>query len=71
MKSVKVCLANEERPISGLYGPNGEWQITVNDDFEPIVAYLEDDNSPWFAVFRKGQINQRINARWVEAVVYF
>jgi len=64
-------LINDIRIIRGLYGPEEKWRIVASGDFENrIEAYLEDDNTPWFAIFADGEITQRINSKYVEAVVY-
>jgi len=68
---VETVLTNDERTISGLYGPNDEWQITTGGrQANKIVAYLEDGDTPWFAVYRNDKIIQRVNAAFVESVVY-
>lgn len=66
---VKTVIGNDPKTISGLYGEGENWQITL-DSVEKIEAYLESDNSPWFAIYRNNKIDQRINSRHVESVVY-
>lgn len=66
---IKTVMKNDSRPISGLYGENESWQITL-DSVEKIEAYFESDNSPWFAIYQNNKIDQRINSRYVGFVVY-
>lgn len=66
---VKTVIGNDSKTISGLYGENENWQITL-DSVDKIEAYLEDNNTPWFAIYRNNKIDQRINSRYVETIVY-
>jgi len=70
MANVKTVLGNDESFISGLYGPCEEWQITVGPKVDLIAAYLEDGDTVWLAIYHAGKITQRVNARYVECVVY-
>ena len=68
---VKTTLGNDGRFITGLYGPNEEWQIVVGPNkVDIIMAYSENDGAPWFAVYHAGEITQRVNAAFVECVAY-
>jgi len=65
-------LGNDERPITGIYGPLDEWsvQVTSLTTVQKIEAYFEDGDTVWFAVFIGDEIKQRINSKYVESVTY-
>ena len=65
-------LGNDEQKIFGLFGPEENWEITTASaqNVEKIECYIEDGDTPWFAIYKKGKIVQRINSRYVEAVAY-
>ena len=67
---VMTTIASDRRPISGIYGPEERWQAEVGKHIEKIEGYFEDGDTPWFALYRKGEISQRINAAFVECVTY-
>jgi len=66
---VKTVIGNDPKIISGLYGENGNWCVTL-DRVDKIEAYIEDGDIPWFAVYKDNKIIQRVNSRHVESVVY-
>ena len=67
----------DERPIKKLCWP-GEYESSLTVDFEgngieKIVPYQEFGDSAyvtWFAVYKNGEITQRINAANIDTVVY-
>jgi len=70
---VKHILVNDPREIFGIYSENEKWQIVINsNNVDKIKAYLESDCSVWLAIYRWGNDipNQRVNARYIESVVY-
>jgi len=67
---MKIVLGNDKREIYGLYGPEERWVIEVGEIIEKIEAYIEDGDIPWFGIYIKGEINQRVNSLFIESVVY-
>jgi hypothetical protein len=63
-------IGNDPQKIIGLYGPEDRWCIQVGNGVDKIEAYIEDGNIPWFAIYRKGRIDQRVNSLFVESVIY-
>jgi len=65
-------IGNDERPILGIYGPEERWQITIGSHVGKIKGYIEDGDMPWFAIYDidSHKIIQRVNAAFVESVVY-
>jgi len=66
---VEIVIGNDPKTISGLYGENENWCVTL-DRADKIEAYIEDGNVPWFAVYKDNKITQRVNSRYVESVIY-
>jgi len=68
---VETCLVNDGRAITGIYGPDDVWQVTITSfGIERIEPYLEDGDVVWFAIYREDRIISRINSRYVESVQY-
>jgi hypothetical protein len=63
-------LGNDEQTITGIYGPNEEWRIITNEEIKKIACYIEDGDTPWFAVYDEKGVCQRVNSRFVECVIY-
>lgn len=70
MERVKTCIVSDGRTISGLFGPTGAWKIVVGYNADVITAYIEDGDTPWFAILKAGKIIERVNSRYVEIVTY-
>lgn len=75
---MKTALGRDTRRIKGLFFPsseNFEPRIIVNgNDITKIEVYEEygpGDFYPWFAVYNGDEITQRVNAVYVESVIYF
>ena len=67
---VKTVIGSDQSVISGIYGFEERWQVEVGDDVDKIEGYIEDGDTPWFAVYCNGKIKQRVNSLYVEAVCY-
>ena len=71
-------LLTDKREIRAIYG-YGEAGVAFEvkgcskGGFDKIEVYGEEGQMslvPWFAVWRDGQIVNRINAAWIETVAY-
>lgn len=70
-------MIEDEREISGIFGPNEEWEIQAVGDcaVDKIECYTENgEMAPivWFAIYRygKSEPHSRVNSKYVETVVY-
>ena len=68
---VNNVLVEDPRSIHAIHGINNKWNFVEGDNFcDSIVAYMEDGNTPWFAIVKDNEVARRINSRYVETIVY-
>lgn len=67
-------MTDDLRTIREIWGENGNFWIKVGvNGVEKIDVYREAGQMgyvPWFAIWEKGEISQRINAQFLEGITY-
>jgi hypothetical protein len=66
-------MMNDNRPIKKIWWPDESYMEVGHGGIEKIVAYPEGGDMgyvTWFAVYRDGNLDQRLNSAHIQSIQY-